>query len=91
MMIKQDFCTLPPKIYLMQLLSKEAKTYVYLWDRKDTANRLNLTWPDITLTYNRNSFRSCMRRLNNEGLLSYEESDAGVTIELVGWADEGEN
>jgi hypothetical protein len=87
MMIRQEFETLPPKPFLWQVLDKISKTYVFLWDRKDQDNKISLLWDEVRKEHSKNCFRSCLRKLCNEGLLNYEESAKGVTIELVGWDD----
>lgn len=84
-MIRQDTHELPPKMFLMQVIDTIAKIYVFLWDRKDEENQIDLTWKDLTRFHNKNSFRTSLRKLCNHGLLDYEESDDGITIELVGW------
>jgi hypothetical protein len=87
MTIRQDFDSLPPKMFLHQILDKIAKTYVFLWDRQDEEHKIRLSWKDISVHYNKNSFRSCLRKLNGEGLLSYTETVEGLIIELVGYDD----
>ena len=87
MMLRQDFQELPPKMFLMQILDNITKIYVFLWEKKDALNRISLTWKDLSKYYNKNSFRTSLRKLNTEGLLNYDESDDGVSIELVGWDD----
>lgn len=88
MMIRQDFypqTQLPPRLYLDQIMDSVSKAYCFLWDKKDVDNRISMTWKDLSRYYNKNAFRSNLRKLNNQGLLSYQESDDGITIELVGW------
>lgn len=85
MMIRQDFERLPPKMYMMQIMDSLVKTYVFLWDKKDDENRIEMTWKDISMYYNKNSFRTSLRKLNNEALLNYNESSEGILIEMVGW------
>lgn len=85
MMIRQGFQELPPKMFLMQIMNDLTKAYCFLWEKKDKLNRIWMSWKDLSKYYNKNSFRTNLRKLNNEGLLNYDESDDGVTIELVGW------
>ena len=88
MLIRQDFhpqAKLPPRAFLEQIMDPLTKAYCFLWDRKDSQNRLHLPWKDLALYYNKNAFRTNLRKLNNTGLLSYEESREGISIELVGW------
>jgi len=87
MMIRQDFNELPPPMFMMQIMDTLSKVYCFLWERKDALNRLKLTWKDLSKYYNKNAFRTSLRKLNNEGLLSYDESEDGIAIELVGWDD----
>lgn len=86
-MIRQDFQQLPPKMFMMQILDNVTKTYVFLWDRKDVNNKICMSWQDLVKYHNKNSFRTSLRKLNNEGLLNYQESVGGISIELVGWDD----
>jgi len=90
MMIRQDFEareTLPPKMFLMQILDKLPKTYCFLWEKKDDLNRVIITWKDLTKYYNKNAFRTALRKLCNEGLLNYSENDEQVIIDMTGWDD----
>ncbi len=88
MMIRPDFTQesqLPPRMFLEQVLNDLSKSYCFLWDKKNEQNIVDLTWKDIKKFYSKNSFRTNLRKLNNEGLLSYKESEDGIAIELVGW------
>lgn len=85
MMIRQDFQPLPPKEFMMHIMDSLMRTYVFLWDRKNDDNRVDMTWKDLSRYHNKNSFRTNLRKLCNEGLLSYQESDQAIFIELVGW------
>lgn len=87
MIIRYEFEELPPKLYMMQILDNLSKTYVFLWDKKDKTNRLLMTWKEVTAYYNKKSFKTSLRKLCTEGLLSYCESEKGISIELVGWDD----
>ncbi len=87
MMIRQGIDELPPKMFLMQILDDLTKIYIFLWEKKDRQNRISLMWREISKHYNKNTFKSNFRKLCNQGLLSYEESDDGIAIELVGWDD----
>lgn len=88
MLIRQDFQSppkLPPRLYLEQVMDNLSKYYCFLWDRKDEENKIEMTWKDISVYYNKNAFRSNLRKLTSHGLLSYEELADGISIELVGW------
>jgi len=82
-----EFAELPPKPYMMQILDTTSKAYVFLWERKDSLNRVRISWEDVSRYHNKHSFKTSIRKLNNEGLLDYEESTSGLSIELVGWDD----
>lgn len=85
MLVRQDFQEMPPKPFMMQIMDNVTKAYCFLWERKDKLNRIKFSWNELTQYYNKNAFRTSLRKLNNEGLLSYNESKTGVSIELVGW------
>jgi hypothetical protein len=85
MIVRQEFQELPPKAFLKQILDTRSSIYVFLWEKKDESNRINMSWMEINRYYNKNSFRTSLRKLNTEGLLDYYESDKGISIELVGW------
>lgn len=87
MMIRQDFQDLPPKSFMMQIMDDITKLYCFLWDKKDPLNRVMMTWKDLSKHYHKNNFRTSIRKLNNEGLLDYDESEEGIAIELIGWED----
>lgn len=93
MMIRQDFrpgLQLPPRMFMEQIMDDLSKVYCFLWDHKNDDNFFKMTWKDLSLHYNKNSFRSNLRKLLNQGLLNYEETLDGIAIELVSW-DELEN
>lgn len=73
----------PPQQHMLKLMDKLTKTYVFLWNTKDASNQINATWDDVTKTHNKNSFRSCIRKLHNEGLLSYSEDESGICIKMI--------
>lgn len=79
---------LPPKMYLMQILDPVSKIYCFLWEKKDNNNRVKMSWDDVARIYNKNNFRSSLRKLNCFSLLDYVENKDHVEIELVGWSDE---
>ncbi len=85
MIIQHQFNELPPRMFLEQVFDKIAKFYCFLWDKKDKLNCIKMSWKELNVYYNKNTVHTSLRKLNNEGLLSYSESDAGVAIELVGW------
>ena len=88
MLIRQDFQPqpkLPPRMFLEQVMDNTAKAYCFLWDIKDHHNQINLTWKEVSRFYNKNNFRTSIRKMNGEGLLSYQESEDGIHIELIGW------
>lgn len=84
-MIRQDFEQFPPRMFLMQILDNLAKLYIFLWEKRDKRNKLFINWSDLARYYNKNTFRTGLRKLNTEGLLNYDESPDGVSIEMVGW------
>lgn len=88
MIISQDFQPpLPPRMFLEQIMDSLTRAYCFLWDRKNKQNIFKMTWKEIAIYYNKNAFRTNLRKLNNQGLLSYEESIDGIEIELIGWDD----
>lgn len=87
MLVHQNFELLPPKPFLLEILDSVSKVYVFLWDRKNDLDKISITWKDLTKYYNKNLFRTSVRKLCDRGLLSYEESEDGISIEMVGWSD----
>lgn len=87
MLIRQDFSqsNLPPRMYMEQIMNDLAKVYCYLWDYKNNDNLFVTTWKELSKSFNKNTFRSCLRKLNNHGLINYHEDLDGISIELVGW------
>ena len=88
MLVRQDFCfqpEMPPKPFMMQVMGSLLHSYCFLWERKNEENVVTMSWKDLSRYYDKKSFRTNLRKLNNEGLLSYDESSAGVHIELVGY------
>lgn len=88
MMVRQDFQTMPPKPFMDQIMEPLAKAYCFLWERKDKLNRINFTWSELSKYYNKNTFRTNLRKLNNVGLVAdIKETEEDISIELVGWDD----
>lgn len=84
--IRQSFCELPPKAFLMQVIDPTSRLYVFLWERRDDFNKIILSWNEIGLHYNKNHFRTCLRKLNNAGLVTdFKESPFDISIEVIGW------
>jgi hypothetical protein len=86
-MNEKDFEELPPKMFMMQIMDTLAKIYCFLWEKKDDQNRYQITWEELSKYYNKNSFRTSLRKLSTEGLLNYHETNDGIAIELVDWDD----
>lgn len=85
-MIRQEnLKELPPRPYLEEVMDGVAKLYCFLWDLKDKDYRVSLSFEEILKHFNKNNFRTNLRKINNTGLISYRESEKGVSIELVGW------
>lgn len=90
MIIRQDFSAaeeLPPKPFLEQVMCPVAQLYCYLWEKKDGANQVSLSWNDIKKIFSKNAFRTNLRKLNNKHLLDYHETPDGIHMELVGWEE----
>ncbi len=88
MMVRQDFQTMPPKPFMDQIMDPLAKAYCFLWERKDKFNRISFTWSELSKYYNKNTFRTNLRKLNSVGLVTdINESGEDISIELVGWDD----
>ncbi len=91
MLIRQEFhCSqvqeLPPKPFLMLVLEKASKLYVQLWARQDKAHRVRISSKELQ-GYSMLSLRASLRRLCEEGLLSYKETASGISVELVSWQE----
>ena len=92
MMVRQDFQTMPPKPFMDQIMDPLAKAYCFLWERKDKFNRISFTWSELSKYYNKNSFRTNLRKLNSVGLVSHiNESEENIQIELIGWDEVSED
>lgn len=90
MIIRTDFKSveeMPPRYFLEQITDSVTKAYFWLWDHKNPDNFISMTWKDLSLYYHKNTFRTNLRKLNNQGLLSYQESKDGFDVELIGWDD----
>lgn len=87
MIVRQEFQELPPKMFLNQVMDGLGKIYCFLWDRKDKNNKFSMTWDELSTYFHRNNFRTNMRKLNDRGLLNYQETATGISIELVSWDD----
>ena len=89
-MIRQDMTdpqALPPRPFLEQVMDGVSKVYCWLWDKKDPECRYDGTWKEITQVHSKTAFKSSVRKLGAQGLLSFSEDEQGIHIELVGWDD----
>lgn len=85
-MISQDLQNdLPPKMFMMQIMDSLAKIYCFLWDNKDKDNKIKINWDTLNKHFHKNNFRSNIRKLNEKGLLDYEENHHEILITLVSW------
>ncbi len=66
-------------------MNPPSKVYLFLWEKKDIHNRFYMTWKEITHYFNKNMFKTNLRKLNDVGLVSSKQNDDGVLVELVGW------
>jgi hypothetical protein len=78
---------LPPREFLEQIMDTKSKIYCFLWDRKDEEGKLSLSWDELAYLFQKNSFRTCMRKMKDQKLLKYREHDAGVKVEMFNWND----
>lgn len=86
MLVRQDFQEMPPRPFMDQIMDPLSRAYCFLWERKDKFNRISFTWSELSKYYNKNNFRSNLRKLNSVGLVSdINESEDKIQIELVGW------
>ena len=76
---------MPPRAFMQQIMDKTSKLYCFLWDKKDEEGSMFLGWHEVVYLYQKNSFRSCMRKLKEQNLLTYRETDSGVKIKLFEW------
>lgn len=86
-MIRQDFSELPPKEFLIQIMDNTMRIYTFLWDKKDEEYKFFINWKELKALYNKNTFLTSLRKICDIGLLNYQESEDGVTVELIGWDD----
>lgn len=87
MRIHQEFHELPPKALLMPILDTKATIYIFLWEHKNDAYQCEFEWKELSKHFNKNTFRTNLRKLNDIGLISYHETDKKISIELVSWED----
>ena len=86
---------LPPKFYLKQVAQhcpKSILTYMNLWEVKDEDNRVALLKKDVYSNYliSLTRFRNELMLLVREGLISIDESPNMITVEMVGWDEDGD-
>lgn len=81
---------LPPKQFLVQVANHcptAVSTYIYLWDKKDENNCVSISKSDISYFAHPNAFKSNLRKLNIEGLISYIENFGKIFVEMIDWND----
>lgn len=88
MIVRHLFQSLPPKPFLMQIMDITSKVYVFLWERQDSNNRVVMTWKDLARYWNKNSFKTSLRKLTDVGLIGYQETSRDLSVELVRWDEE---
>ena len=89
MLQKQEY---PPYFYLKQVAThypRAVLTYIELWEKRDKKCKVT-AYKDlinIQFTHSRAQFMNDLKKLVNEGLVSCEETDQTLKIELVDWQD----
>jgi hypothetical protein len=78
-----EILDLPPKPFMIRLMDKVAKTYCFLWREKNSEYEFDITWKDLAQYFNKNVFRTSVKKLSSAGLLDYRENEEGIHIELV--------
>jgi len=85
----QNVWEYPPYPFLEQVLEhcpKAGKTYCFLWKKRDKDNRVLLQREDYTFRHP-NAFKEDLRKLFNEGLISFKDLGNRISIEMISWED----
>ncbi len=73
----------PPIEKLSRILDKKCEIYLFLWSKRDVNNRVKITWKQVREFYNKNNFRTALRNLRFENVLSYRETESGIAVDLI--------
>jgi hypothetical protein len=75
--------SMPPRHCMDIIMDPVSHVYCYLWDMKDSEWSVFLSWKDLVKIYQKNSFRSCIRKLKAKGLVKgSKEEEEGVKVKL---------
>ncbi len=89
-MLNNNYEDFPPYPYLKQVgehCPKAVCTYMDIWKDRDKANKLKLYKDQVRNKYliSLAKFRHDLLLLVKEGLISIDETDQSLSIELIGW------
>lgn len=86
---RQDVYSLPPRMFLDNLLPYSCKIYCDLWNEACSTEQPNLfvSWENVRRHYGKNQFRTTLRKLLGCGLADFRETDEGVFLNLLGVGD----
>ena len=74
---------LPPENKIQKIANNLIKIYFFLWKKKNESNILILKWDEILPFFNKNTFRTALRKISLENLIFYKETAEGVAIEII--------
>lgn len=89
-----DLWVYPPLPFLEQVLRhcpRSGLLYLKLWQEKNEECRCHFSKKDISNFMHPHAFSNALRKLCDEGLVSCNEGQNSLTIELVDWSSMGEN
>jgi len=65
------------------IMDPVSHVYCYLWDLKDAEWSVFLSWKELVNKFQKNSFKSCVRKLKAKGLVKgSNEENEGVKVKL---------
>jgi hypothetical protein len=74
---------MPPRQCMNQIMDPVSHVYCYLWDMKDAEWSIFLSWKDLVKVFQKNSFRTAVRKLQAKGLVKgSKDSEEGVKVRL---------
>lgn len=74
---------LPPENKILKIANNLVKIYIFIWKNKNESNILKLKWEEVIPFFNKNTFRTALRKISQENLIFYKETKDGVAISCI--------
>jgi hypothetical protein len=74
---------LPPIRLLCKILDVKGKIFLFLWERRDKHDRVEMTWKELSEYYNKNKFKTALRYLGDADLIFWWVYEDRFAVEFI--------